>query len=107
MENNPTRVSRERINENYLRQMLREDTRGRGCGSCERQERPERPCRMSTPACEGMGGGRVSLAMVYAPRQSWRMIYDGEKALVKGTIFGELDKPFLGYGKARGCEVRR
>ncbi|MBR4292122.1 MAG: spore coat associated protein CotJA [Clostridia bacterium] len=47
------------------------------------------------------------LAMVYAPRQSWRMIYDGEKALVKGTIFGELDKPFLGYGKARGCEVRR
>ena len=47
------------------------------------------------------------LAMVYAPRQSWRMIYDSEVALVKGTIFGELDKPFLGYGKARGCEVRR
>ena len=47
------------------------------------------------------------LAMVYAPCQSWRKIYDKETALVKGTIFGELDKPFMGYGKVRGCEVRR
>ena len=101
MENNPTRVSRERINENYLRQMLREDTRGRGCGSCERQERSERSCRMSTPACEGMGesacGGRVSLAMVYSPVQSFSELYDVKNALCRGTVFKELDKPFLAY----------
>lgn len=36
------------------------------------------------------------LAMVYSPVQKWRNIYDGEVALVRGTIFEELDLPFLG-----------
>ena len=35
-----------------------------------------------------------SLAMVYAPMQEYRMIYDPEIALSIGTIFEELDKPF-------------
>ena len=43
------------------------------------------------------------LAMVYSPYQEWKDIYCGEKALVKGTLFAELDKPFKGYKSGRGC----
>ena len=39
-----------------------------------------------------------ALAMAYVPWQTWRDIYDTEKALKHGTIFCELDKPFLGKG---------
>ena len=35
-----------------------------------------------------------SLAMVYAQEQSWRNIFDPELALVNGTIFSDLHKPF-------------
>lgn len=42
----------------------------------------------------------MALAMAYVPWQSWRKVYDVCKALQIGTIFGELDKPFLGRG---GC----
>lgn len=44
-------------------------------------------------------GGNVSgcatrqLAMVYSPYQCWRMLYSPEKALMRGTLFEELDKP--------------
>ena len=37
-----------------------------------------------------------ALAMVYSPRQSWQRIYCAEDALLRGTIFEELDKPFYG-----------
>ena len=39
-----------------------------------------------------------SLAMAYVPWQTWQDIYEAEKALERGTIFCELDKPFLGRG---------
>ena len=43
----------------------------------------------------GMGSGCASrqLAMVYSPHQCWRMLYSPEKALARGTLFEELDKP--------------
>ena len=34
-----------------------------------------------------------SLAMVYAPHQAFRELYDKEEALSRGTLFRELDKP--------------
>ena len=37
-----------------------------------------------------------SLAMVYVPRQEWQEIYPIDQAIRKGTLFSELDKPFLG-----------
>ena len=37
-----------------------------------------------------------SLASVYAPAQAWRELYDEETALKKGTLFKELEFPFLG-----------
>lgn len=36
------------------------------------------------------------VAMGYVPWQRWHTVYDLEKALCTGTIFPELDKPFLG-----------
>ena len=38
------------------------------------------------------------LAMAYIPWQTWRNIYDTDRALSCGTIFQELDLPFHGKG---------
>ena len=39
----------------------------------------------------------LPLAMAYIPMQKWRDLYeDTEKAFERGTVFRELDKPFLG-----------
>ena len=46
-------------------------------------------------------GQQMVLAMAYVPWQTWRDIYDPCKALECGTIFQELDKPFLGRGGRR------
>lgn len=34
------------------------------------------------------------IAMVYAPKQAFRELYEPMKALSRGTLFAELDKPF-------------
>ena len=45
-------------------------------------------------SCPGADlGGTRQLAMVYSPYQCWRMLYSPEKALMRGTLFEELDKP--------------
>ncbi|MBS5660630.1 MAG: spore coat associated protein CotJA [Clostridiales bacterium] len=38
----------------------------------------------------------LPIAMAYVPMQKWRNIYDSEVGFDRGTIFEELDKPFLG-----------
>ena len=38
------------------------------------------------------------LAMAYVPWQRCQCLYDPPKGLHAGTIFAELDKPFLGTG---------
>ena len=43
---------------------------------------------------DGLTVGR-SLAMVYSPLQAFKSIYDPEIALINGTVFEELNKPFL------------
>lgn len=43
--------------------------------------------------CDGMSGGQRQLAMVYAPMQCFRMLYNHSDALMRGTLFEELDKP--------------
>lgn len=40
----------------------------------------------------------MALAMAYVPWQTWQQIYEPCPALQRGTIFKELDKPFLGRG---------
>lgn len=36
------------------------------------------------------------LAMAYVPMQRWGMTYDSTMALKRGTIFPDLDFPFIG-----------
>lgn len=40
----------------------------------------------------------MPIAMAYVPWQEFKNLYAAEKALCRGTIFEELDKPFLGKG---------
>ncbi len=42
------------------------------------------------------------LAMVYAPCQPWRNLYEPDRALMCGTLFADLDLPFL--GSQRGAD---
>ena len=39
---------------------------------------------------------RLPLAMGYVPMQKWQQLYAPEEALKRGTLFKELDLPFLG-----------
>ena len=45
------------------------------------------------------------LASVYAPLQNFDDLYDKETAMEKGTVFAELDLPFMGESvyKGGGC----
>jgi len=38
----------------------------------------------------------IPLAMAYVPIQTWEDIYDCDTALSRGTLFAQLDKPFIG-----------
>ena len=41
------------------------------------------------------------VAMAYIPFQQFGQLYPFEKGLMRGTIFPDLDKPFLGGGAGR------
>lgn len=68
-----------------------------------------------TPVIEAVKGGsceninsvdkcldKLPLAMAYVPMQKWRNIYSTAEAMKAGTIFQELDLPFLGAGSRCG-----
>lgn len=38
----------------------------------------------------------ISLAMAYVPYQQWGRTYEPSVGFQRGTIFPDLDKPFLG-----------
>ena len=52
-------------------------------------------------ACGGRGDclDYMPLAYVYAPDQTFRMLYTAEDALKHGTLFEELYKPMEVYGR--------
>lgn len=41
--------------------------------------------------------GNIPIAMAYVPWQHWRDIYEIDKGYHIGTIFSELNKPYLGW----------
>lgn len=47
-----------------------------------------------------------AIAMAYVPWQCWKMPYQPEEALCRGTIFEELDKPFTGMKMDMGGRRR-
>ena len=46
------------------------------------------------------------LASVYAPIQNFDELYDEETALSRGTVFAELDLPFMGESVYKGGNCR-
>ena len=71
-------------------------------GCCSQE--PARPATPSAPPQPQVPGfsDRFPLAMAYVPWQQWNQTYDLDRGLAAGTIFPELDKPFLGVRKG-GC----
>ena len=55
-----------------------------------------------TPNEDGGINDGCPLAMVYGISQQFRNINDPVTGLARGTIFAELDKPFLGYKCNKG-----
>ncbi len=41
---------------------------------------------------------KMVLAMSYVPWQHWNTVYEADTAFVQGTLFPELDKPWLAGG---------
>ena len=66
--------------------------------SAEGAEHTESGCGTAGEDTWGLTG--YPLASVYAPLQEWREAYSEEEALHRGTLFRQLDKPFLGAGGA-------
>ena len=65
-------------------------TRG-GCARDNGIIMPRGGCGMGDCGCNS--GEHRQLAMVYAPMQCFRMLYNHSDALMRGTLFEELDKP--------------
>ncbi len=109
---------RERIGDDMLRRMLageltgngikrnmEEDTRRGGQMNGQEELSSERGrCRrgdeMSASGSFGLEG--YPLCMVYAPLQSFGNLYEPEDALKRGTLFREMDLPFMGESIAKG-----
>lgn len=75
---------------------------GCGCGNCDHEQGHDHGHDCGHRECyEGCGEGSWGLgehplAMVYAPCQEFRALYDPATALNRGTLFTELDLPFGG-----------
>ncbi len=74
--------------------------------SCRNCDSMDMPYRMGRDAM-GSRMGRtdsdcgMQVGMAYVPWQQLHTVYDPEKGLMVGTIFPELDKPFMGRGGKR------
>ena len=51
---------------------------------------------MINGAKEEFGSPCFPLGMAYVPIQRWKELYDPELALQRGTMFRQLDFPFIG-----------
>ena len=89
MENKDTMYAREGANEGFTRQLFGEDhSRNDGymgnCGCGPYEWENDNNCNYGT-----------TLAIVASPRQNWCNLYDVETGMSRGTVFKDLDLPFL------------
>ena len=90
-----TMTPRDRIGEDMLRLMLNSNN--------SRPSLDLPPSSIAPSPCLPSGGWGLRehpVGMVYAPLQEFRQLYDLESALAQGTIFRELDLPFMGESVA-------
>ena len=64
-----------------------------GCGGGNNTTAPMPRDGYGMGDCGCNNCSRRQLAMVYAPMQCFRMLYNHSDALMRGTLFEELDKP--------------
>ena len=57
--------------------------------------------QMGEKGCSVFTNQPISLAMAYVAMQQWKDIYDADLALERGTIFAQLDMPFIGKEAAQ------
>ena len=88
--------SRERISDDMLRQML-----GESESPEQLRANPDPMQRKNLTLPDGF-----PLASVYAPTQEFRRLYDYDTALSSGTIFEELNLPFMGMSVTKGGTSR-
>ena len=86
-----TMTPRDRISEDMLRRMLNGEYQNNAWEQKDMSFQSEK-----YPRCETWGLKGYPLASVYAPLQEYRGLFDKETALLKGTLFSELDLPFMG-----------
>ena len=91
VDKNDNRMPREGIDNTFLRRVLAENGQER----CARESvgQGTLPCNPDRPAADYCLNG-FSLGMVYSPCQQWRNAYDLDTALMRGTLFRELDMPW-------------
>lgn len=82
----------ERISDGMLRQIL-------DAGRCDAPA-----CNIREDKRESWGLVGYPLAMVYSPVQRFAELYDLDTALTQGTMFKELDLPFMGVTVTRGTK---
>ncbi len=76
--------------------------RGNSCPVCERSSAQDKgSCREDCRGTDGWGLKAHPLASVYAPLQDFDNLYDANTALKQGTVFAELDLPFMGERRVR------
>ncbi len=97
-QNNDTRPQRDRISDAVLRNML---GMGELVGPSPAPSCQNMPTRSSLRLPDGF-----PLASVYSPTQVFRDLYDLDTALARGTLFKELDLPFLGQTVGKGGSCR-
>ncbi len=98
-----TMTPRDRITDNMLRRML--DGTSESSGDRYSPNVGTTP-HANKPARTTWGLENYPLASVYAPLQVFRNLYDRDTALMKGTIFTELDLPFMGQTVMKGGNCR-
>ena len=112
IDENDVRTPRERVRQEDMTRYLFSEPRTamnncRGENTCSRDCRGENTGRLN---CRGENTGSrdcrsnylphgTPLAAVYVPIQTFTQMYDCDKALSRGTLFMELDKPFEGRGR--------
>jgi len=65
-----------------------------------RRKRPEMPI-CNPPAMPYENIDQFPVGMAYVPWQQWQQVYSVETAINRGTIFPDLDKPFIMGGCRR------
>ncbi len=56
--------------------------------------------------CMPTGSSCQVLAMAYVPMQTFQALYEPCEGFGQGTIFSELNKPFLGWKGGCRCQTR-